>query len=481
MPKISAEDNISTSKIKRQRTTNNDASDDDGSAITIQQCEKVNQYNGWLVPHSNYQIPILSTEDDGLTPESFYRDYIRQRRPVIIRETLPSELTNLNEWKSSNEYMTERAGDESIMVEKRSNNRDSFGRGTEIAVSFRQFMKLIEEGDTMHYLTTQDVAANKDGRPDLMSSFMKKLQGQGGNPDFPLRPKLAGNLVPQNINLWIGNSKDRTSSGLHHDYHDNFYIVLRGIKRFRLFSPADIEKMYTRGQLVKVHKNGRINYEGEITTAYGADMQSDAASLAEMARKDAEERLVKAEKGVEEGMPGAEKELELAEALLDEAMEAILDAETGSNIDVDEEFHLETAKEEDIEGIDVDQMSSSSEEEDTSEIIDENICRLVDKTVKNPNNFSKIDPSLLDDDEKLKEDFPKILEANPAFCTCHAGDMLYLPASWFHEVRSLSDSSSDTNGHMAFNYWFHPPDAENDFKNPYSTDFWPNDFKNRSE
>jgi hypothetical protein len=29
------------------------------------------------------------------------------------------------------------------------------------------------------------------------------------------------------------------------------------------------------------------------------------------------------------------------------------------------------------------------------------------------------------------------------------------------------------------NYWFHPPDAENDFEHPYSADFWPNDFKLR--
>lgn len=243
--------------------------------------------------------------------------------------------------------------------------------------------------------------------------------------------------------------------------------------------------MYTRGQLVKVHKNGRINYEGEITTAYGADLHSDAAALAEKKRKDAEELLVKAEKAVEEGIPGAEEELERAEALLDTAMAAILDAETGSVVDdEEEEFHLETATEGDVEGIDMDHMddvSSSSEEVEKGENIDDNFCRLVDKTVKNPNNFSKVDPSLLDDSKKLKENFPKMLEARPAYCTCRSGDMLYLPASWFHEVRSSNGSDANSTGHMAFNYWFHPPDAENDFKNPYSTDFWPNDFGNRTE
>jgi len=485
-------------KHKRQRMKNNNLDDDDDDM-------RINQYQGWTVHESNYQIPILlSTEEDGITPERFYNDYIRHRRPVVIRgKKLPNELRNLDRWKTNNNIMTDRAGDESVMVEKRSHDSDSFGKGDEISMNFRTFMKLIEAGDNMHYLTTQDVMANADGRPELMATFMKKLRGSSDDTEagtttvaFPLRPNIAGNLIPQNINLWIGNSKDGTSSGLHHDYHDNFYIVLRGIKRFRLFSPADTEKMYTRcPELVKVHRNGRINYKGEVTTAYGADIEAYAAAKAAKAKDDAEERLVKAEKGVEEGRPGAKEELELAEALLDEAMDAILDTEMDSNIDEGEEqFHLEHAKEGDVDadpgGIDLDIISSSSDDDDD---IDINIidshgdgCRIVDKTVKNPNNFSKVEQSILDNDERLKQDFPQILEANSAFCECHAGDILYLPASWFHEVRSFSDGNSSSsnksnnNGHMAFNYWFHPPDADDDFEHPYTTEFWPNDFKNRS-
>ncbi len=49
--------------------------------------------------------------------------------------------------------------------------------------------------------------------------------------------------------------------------------------------------------------------------------------------------------------------------------------------------------------------------------------------------------------------------------------MLYLPASWYHEVTSsslpplgdqqnLNGQKADINKvHMALNYWFHPPDA----------------------
>ena len=42
------------------------------------------------------------------------------------------------------------------------------------------------------------------------------------------------------------------------------YVLLRGRKRFRLFSPADAHRMYTHGRIRKVHSNGRINYVGHV-------------------------------------------------------------------------------------------------------------------------------------------------------------------------------------------------------------------------
>jgi hypothetical protein len=111
----------------------------------------------------------------------------------------------------------------------------SFGNGYEIPMTFSKFVNLItSKNDDRHYLTTQDVHSNPDNsRPDLMSPLMKYLQH-----DFPLQPQIIGNLIPQNINLWMGgNSSSSTtteegiSSGLHHDYHDNLYIVLKGKKK----------------------------------------------------------------------------------------------------------------------------------------------------------------------------------------------------------------------------------------------------------
>lgn len=59
------------------------------------------------------------------------------------------------------------------------------------------------------------------------------------------------------------------TSGLHHDYHDNLYVLLRGTKKITLYSPKDAEKLYTVGIIAHVHPNGRINYTDRLTRADG--------------------------------------------------------------------------------------------------------------------------------------------------------------------------------------------------------------------
>ena len=60
--------------------------------------------------------------------------------------------------------------------------------------------------------------------------------------------------------------------------------------------------------------------------------------------------------------------------------------------------------------------------------------------------------------------------------TIKAGEMLYIPTGWFHEVRS---TGGGIDGHLALNYWFHPPDGFT-FEKPYTTDFWVNDWNRRN-
>jgi hypothetical protein len=44
--------------------------------------------------------------------------------------------------------------------------------------------------------------------------------------------------------MWCVRSRHGASSGLHHDYHDNLYVLLKGRKRFQLFAPGEAPRMY---------------------------------------------------------------------------------------------------------------------------------------------------------------------------------------------------------------------------------------------
>ena len=115
--------------------------------------KKLNEYNGWNVPSKGYTIPKVDASD--LDPESFYHQYVRRRRPVIIKGLFKSitssssssdvqkhKESGLEQWKSF-EYLKKKAGDEKVMVEKRSNQDESFGQGNEIPMIFAEFLDLI--------------------------------------------------------------------------------------------------------------------------------------------------------------------------------------------------------------------------------------------------------------------------------------------------------------------------------------------------
>ncbi|EER05448.1 conserved hypothetical protein [Perkinsus marinus ATCC 50983] len=55
------------------------------------------------------------------------------------------------------------------------------------------------------------------------------------------------------------------------------------------------------------------------------------------------------------------------------------------------------------------------------------------------------------------------------------GDMLYLPASYFHEVISYSSTQGEEKeggGHLAVNYWYHPPVYGGTYDKPYVDNYW---------
>jgi len=86
----------------------------------------------------------------------------------------------------------------------------AFGRGRKVMATFAAVIDAASRGDSSCYLSTQRRQRGADGIPVVMAEPLTSLAA-----DFPLRPALLGNLVPQAVNLWMGHAPDGASSGEH--------------------------------------------------------------------------------------------------------------------------------------------------------------------------------------------------------------------------------------------------------------------------
>ncbi len=327
-------------------------------------------------------------------PELLWRKYIQKRLPVVIQSPPPEKRWRANLW--TNAYLMRKAGHSKVSVEYRSSPSERFGLGKRRHMLFKEFLSRLSQGQENLYVTSPEQPIGPNGFPDVMAPPLLHLSS-----DLPVRLSWAGNLVPQQINMWMGTSVNGTSSGLHHDYHDNFYVLLRGRKRFRLYPPSLAKRMYTHGKISRIFPNGRIVYKGQ---------------------------------------------------------QGIL--EDGSNEDDVREWKLSKSSEEDH--IDEDQDFRHDDEENES------------MQSNTPPSFSMVDISL--PIASIQERFPNFPHESFVECIVSAGETLYLPAGWFHEVTSMNDTQGKEPGHLAINYWLHPPDniraGDRGFFHPYKTGFW---------
>lgn len=121
----------------------------------------------------------------------------------------------------------------------------------------------------------------------------------------------------------------------------------------------------------------------------------------------------------------------------------------------------------------------------SNNIVSENISSLKtdevdDEVTKIPSHFSQINLNHSSKDE-MERMFP--LFANSSYSrmlevSLQAGEMLYLPCGWFHEVSSGGMKDASKARHIAVNYWFHPPDGAA-FQSPYTDSFWEDSWKRR--
>ncbi|KAH9852873.1 Clavaminate synthase-like protein [Lenzites betulinus] len=440
-----------------------------------------------------------------LPAEEFFLKYVSKRKPVIVSGLL-DDATFLGRKWTDLDYLTAQAGDAEVMVEPIHPTSHQYGTDIErISMSFREFLAALRSGEGPYpYLTTQ----YSDDEPDAETVFPPPTNAL--KKEFPVVPRIMGNLFLQQVNLWLGKSNEGSSSGLHHDFHDNIYCLLKGRKRFVLFPPSEVKNLYPYGTLAVHHPNGLIAYKDIPVRADGLSKR-----VACKARVRALEQQIDALKAKGKGKGKAKaqskemKELldahdaaldELAEVTLDEhedegevddfdalmgglddfedTQEGPSEGRMGSDEDGGEEWtgigHSDNGGDE-LKGDDA-ESEDSSDEGSLEETLGGELTG-----PSEPSSFSGIATAHLHHYLGIAttavlpttyspSDFPGLQKTtDPYVVELQEGEMLYLPASWWHEVTSTS--SGDV--HMAFNYWFYPPDALDSFDVPYrDTQVW---------
>ncbi|KAI8818651.1 cupin-like domain-containing protein [Fimicolochytrium jonesii] len=437
-----------------------------------------------------------------ITPRQFFERYITTRSPVVLSPGPSSSLQA--KWTLS--YLKATAGAAKVKVEKRDLKTGGFGSGAKrIEMTFGGFLEKIEAGEEGLYLTTQyneedDDAADLDGDgdSDLNSDNQDPdISDFAPNPlpallkDIPLRQPILGPLIPQTMNLWVGSAKNFTSSTLHHDFQDNLYLLLKGTKKFTVFSPKDTEKLYTYGIIERVGKNGYIHYTNRVRDD-GADSMDVAAWKVQKAEQD----VVIAEENDGQGLAEAELRLE-------EAMKELLAVGGGESGDTDSDddgdllLEDENSEESGAESEDAEEeqtVTQPGNKRSASSSLSSSATKKSRTTQSSsptpadvdtpPASFSRIPNAALHagaaDGDKLSE-FPLLEGAAKITFTLEAGEALYLPVGWFHEVASRSEQTNKKGEvplHVALNYWLAPPTKINSdpeaFANCYEDNFWKN-------
>ncbi|EPX72082.1 Jmj4 protein [Schizosaccharomyces octosporus yFS286] len=435
----------------------------------------VSSYQGFS-PKEEDKVPVLDSVNQ-ISPEQFYRDYVAKRLPVVIKSPLPETDWKGYLWKNE-DYLLEKIGQSICKIEPMDPSTGTFGQGmSRNEMTIAEFLKRLKAGERL-YLTTQYDSSDDilDG-DDEVSLLVKSLCPAPTNSllsDFSLTPALMGNLVPQQCNIWIGRSENGTSSGLHHDFHDNIYTVVKGHKRFVILSPDSAVHLQLAGKISKIHPNGLVSYEGEDRSQRSDGLTELDAAIAHT--QFLENKIA----GLKEAQT-SEDIIQQLEADYEAEMDNVLQMQLGGEADDWDELQegdADSLLDESTNEIEDDSSSVNGEDQSDNKA---EVSPSNNENPSLPDHFTKITvPGLhkylgfedAKDVEMSEDERTSLSKTRPLVVDLEPGDMLYLPASWFHEVTS-SCQEGESNIHIAFNYWFHPPDNLQDFDHPYEDrDIW---------
>jgi len=426
-------------------------------------------------------LPVI---DDVST---FIPRFVKKRQPGIIRQ-LPPDLADLHQWAEVSNLKAA-ASEAIVLVEPKDKMKGQHGTAIK-----REKMKLGDFLDRLEndkqstlYLTTQydeeDEASDgddegQDYQRDARACFPEPIRSMlknGGSSSCPLKPIMAGSLALQQMNIWIGRSASGSSSGLHHDYHDNLYILLSGRKRFVLYPPSAGKYLSPHGSIHTTHPNGLIVYSDYPDIGEdGLDPVDRSNWNMQAIKKGIEACRRKIEKGKKE----VAKRLQRLEKEYEQAVEVHLEMMM-NDVEGEDDFDVDELDDFDLMEEPTSKRSGKGEKEGTRQAKRVKVDTK-DTARKEPDSFSKISSAQLhahlglpplsqhgkstkppEIPKKRKEKLEKA--GKPIIVELSAGEMLYLPASWWHEVTSYGSEKDGKQGggkgdtHIAFNYWFHPP------------------------
>lgn len=368
-------------------------------------------YSGWRPDSTD---TVLDRVDAGaMSQANFWSGYVSARKPCVIVNAIPRSSDGLEWW--SGEELSRQAGHVMVEVEVRESESEQFGQGKKTTMAFGDFLNKVP-GQALMYMTTQSRVKGPISPP--ATSLVDRC--------FPRHIPFSGSLVLANLNMWLGASpRTKSTTPLHHDFHDNFYYLARGSKRFTLFAPSDAFRARTRGRVVKVHPNGLINYEGLPTNGDGST----------------ELAIERVWRGKE--LRAAREDLARAEAAQDEeAMEKALDSLIAFTDGAEGWDYENNGEDED------------DDHDDNDEVAEE----------ESPlNHFCEMDATQAESTGMISV----VVDLLP-------GEMLYLPCGWFHQVQSGDNMlvQVPNDFHLAVNWWYHPPDRFDNPLEPYTTEAW---------
>lgn len=192
------------------------------------------QNRSMLPPRSIPRVPAPS-------PDEFRRTYVKANRPVVLTGMI-DDWPAYRTWSS--DHLRSRFGETPVPVVPVVDGAIQLDARRGLVAKRTRFSEVLDDFDAG--LNRSYVMARLDDLPQAMSEDLRL-------------PVYCQRALWHNTKLWC--SAAGTRSALHFDLNDNLHSILRGRKRFTLFSPEDSPNLYPGRLLTGVPNASRVDLD----------------------------------------------------------------------------------------------------------------------------------------------------------------------------------------------------------------------------